>query len=164
MLPSLVLPLLPIDMVPLQCKHPTPVQWGEQVKNSHHHQGDMSNRVITIRGTCLAWEEVCPQAKVVVPVWESATSGEDQDQLQLWTILISCNISGRRWTCPHLTSSGTSPVLAFATCRGSGGYVVLNICALRNITLFEGEDERGGFQGAGEACWEKVLCGTLLPH
>ena len=97
----------------------------------------MSKKVITIRGTCLAWEEVCSQAKVVVPVWESATSGEDQDQLQLWTTLISCNISGRRWTCPHLISSGTSLVLAFATCRGSGGYVVLNICALRNILLFD---------------------------
>ena len=28
-------------------------------------------------------------------------------------------------------------MLAFATCRGSGGCVVLNICALRNITLFD---------------------------
>ena len=40
----------------------------------------MSKIVITIRGTCLAWEEVCSQAKVVGLVWESATSGEDQDQ------------------------------------------------------------------------------------
>ena len=53
-------------------------------------EGDMSKIVIIIRGTCLAWEEVCSQAKVVGPVWESATSGEDQDQVG-GTTLNLCN-------------------------------------------------------------------------
>ena len=161
--------LLPIDMVPVQCKHPTLVQWGEHVKNSHYHQGDMSS----MGGGLLAGQGGRPCVGICYLRWRSRSSWWNNfELLQLWRTLIGCNFE-QLWSVatsqekdePAPTWSQVGQALCWHLLHAEGqGGTLSWISMLRNITLFEGEDERGGFQGAGEACREKILCGTLLPH